>query len=104
MHPDPSSWSLPLLLRSPIAARQQPVPRVVPFPRGPLTDPAAVALFDDAEREVILQTKALAHWPDGSVRWLLLDFVVDQIAAGERCWTLRPRAGTPRVSPPPLTI
>ena len=27
-----------------------------------------------------LQTEALAHWPDGSVRWLLLDFQIDLAA------------------------
>jgi len=91
--PVPSSvaWSLPLLLRSPILAHEQPVTRGVPFPRGALIDPAAVALFDDAGREVFVQTQALSRWPDGSVRWLLLDFLVEQIAAGEHCWTLRPR-------------
>src|SRR5438067_11525258 len=79
----PEDWSLPLLLRAPIAAREQPVTRGVPFPRGLLTDPAAVALFDDAGREVFVQTQALARWPDGSVRWLLLHFPIEQIAAGD---------------------
>src|SRR5437867_11368145 len=94
----PEDWSLPLLLRSPIAAREQPVTRGVPFPRGVLIDPAAVVLFDSAGREVFVQTQALSRWPDGSVRWLLLDFLVEQIAAGEHCWMLRPRTGTTGVS------
>src|SRR5438552_10086411 len=84
----PEGWSLPLLLRSPIAAREQPVTRGVPFPRGVLTDPAAVALFDDARREVFVQTQVLSRWSDGSVRWLLLEFLMEQIAAGEHCWSL----------------
>src|SRR5439155_7659837 len=95
---------LPLLLRSPIAAREQPVTRGVPFPRGVLTDPAAVTLFDDAGREVFVQTQALSRWSDRTVRWLLLDFLIERIAAGERCWTLRPRPGPAGVSPPPLTL
>src|SRR5438552_13655097 len=100
----PEGWSLPLLLRSPIAAREQPVTRGVPFPRGLLTDPAAVALFDDAGREVFVQTQALSHWPDDSVRWLLLDFVIDEITAGEHAWTLRPRDGAACVPQPTLTF
>ena len=97
-------WSLSLLLRSGIPARTQPVTRGVPFPRGLLTDPNAVVLTDDEGREVALQTQALARWPDGSVRWLLLDFLIDQINAGEHRWMLRPRAGKAPVAPPPLSV
>src|SRR5258707_4090950 len=99
-----AAWSLPLLLRSPCAAREQPVTRGIPFPRGLLTDPAAVALFDDAGREVFVQTQALAYWPDDSVRWLLLDFLIGEITEGEHQWALRPRSGTAGASPPPLTL
>ena len=53
---------------------------------------------------MLLQTQALAHWPDGSVRWLLLDFLIEEITAGEHPWTLHPRSGTAGVSPPPLTL
>jgi len=85
-----TSWSLPLLLRSGIAARLQPITRGVPFPRGLLTDPNAVSLTDETGREIALQTQTLARWPDGSVRWLLLDFLIKEIATGEHRWTLRP--------------
>ena len=106
MHAPPEvaaeAWSLPLLLRSAVSARTQPVTRGIPFPRGLLTDPTAVALTDHAGREVALQTQVLARWPDGSVRWLLLDFLINDITEGEQRWILRPR-GVP-VGPSPTTL
>jgi hypothetical protein len=53
----------------------QPVTLGVPFPRGLLADPAQLALVNPEGRELPLQTRPLARWPDGSVKWLLLDFV-----------------------------
>lgn len=88
-----ADWSLPLLLRSAVSACCQPVTRGVPLPRGLLTDPGAVRLTDECGREVALQTEALARWPGGSVRWLLLDFLPDRLSAGEVRWALRPRTG-----------
>ena len=98
-----STWSLPLLLRSAVSARCQPVTRGVPFPRGLLTDPNAVALTDDAGRDVPLQTQTLARWPDGSVRWLLLDFIINELEAGECRWALH-GAGAGGVPPPSLSV
>ena len=39
--------------------------------------------------EVPLQTETLARWPDGSVRWLLLDFQIDLAAKQKKTLTLR---------------
>ena len=36
-----------------------------------------------------LQTESLARWPDGSVRWLLLDFQIDLAAKQKKTLTLR---------------
>jgi len=63
--------------------RQWPVSSGIPLSQGDLLDDRAAALFDAAGQEVPLQTEALARWPDGSVRWLLLDFQID-LAAHER--------------------
>lgn len=60
-----------------------PVTSGVPLAQGELKDHQATALFDAAGQEVPLQTEALAVWPDGSIRWLLLDFQID-LAAKER--------------------
>lgn len=52
----------------------------VPFAEGTLRDPALVRLLLGAS-ELPLQVRKTASWPDGSVRWLLLDFPVDLPAA-----------------------
>lgn len=83
------------------ATSAQPVTVGIPFPRGTLKD-AALSLTDAEGRELLLQTRPLAHWPDGSVQWLLLDF----IAEGASHWLLgpateggsRPKQGTLRVA------
>ena len=62
---------------------QWPVTSGIPFAQGALSNAESTALFDTAGREWPLQTEALAKWPDGSIRWLLLDFVVD-LQARER--------------------
>lgn len=59
---------------SPAAA--VPVSGGVPFAEGVLTDPGQVRLLQGG-REVPAQFRRAARWPDGSVRWLLVDFVSD---------------------------
>ncbi len=82
-----AAWSaeVPLTVEEPAGVARQawPVTSGVPLAQGALNDDQAAALFDAAGGEVPLQTEALARWPDGSVRWLLLDFQID-LAAGER--------------------
>jgi len=46
----------------------------VPFPQGHLASPGSVRLLDAQGREAPLQTKVLATWPDGTIKWLLLIF------------------------------
>jgi hypothetical protein len=86
------AWSLPLLLRSPCAARTQPVTRGFPLPRGLLDRHDAVTLADGTGGAIPLQTEALARWSDGSVRWLRLDFLIPEVGAAEEHWTLQPGA------------
>lgn len=61
-------------------ARPFPVTGGLPFGRGELRDAAQVRLRDGAN-ELPLQTEVLARWPDGSVKWLLLDFQSGPAAA-----------------------
>ncbi len=56
-----------------ITSRDFPVTGGVPFARGALKDPQGVALRI-GDQIVPLQIQQLAMWPDGSVKWLLLDF------------------------------
>ena len=52
----------------------EPVTCGIPWPRGLLSDVAQLCLFDEQGQAVKLQARALDHWPDGSVRWALLDW------------------------------
>jgi hypothetical protein len=57
--------------------RREPITCGVPWPRGLLRDPANLRLCDDQGRGVPLQARSLDCWPDGSVRWSLLDWQAD---------------------------
>lgn len=41
----------------------------VPWPRGAVTSPAALALADTSGASVPVQSWPLAYWPDGSLKW-----------------------------------
>ena len=78
---------LPLLLRRPLPdgspdrrpsmSGPWPVSVGVPFPKGALGSDGEVRLVGKRNAEIPLQTRTLARWPDGSVRWALLDFEAD---------------------------
>ena len=51
-----------------------PITGGIPIARGALKDVRAVRLMIQGA-EVPAQARALAQWPDGSVKWLLLSFV-----------------------------
>ncbi|MBM3891731.1 MAG: hypothetical protein FJ388_21665, partial [Verrucomicrobia bacterium] len=70
-----------------VARVQWPARGGIPFGRGKLREPALVGLMD-GKREIPLQKKVLAVWPDGSVRWLLVDFLADVAAAQTARYTL----------------
>lgn len=75
------------LLDAPAADADAPlVSGGVPLPKGALKDASHVRLRHRAA-DVPLQTRALAYWPDKSVKWLLLTFPADggavQGASGE---------------------
>ena len=57
--------------------KRWPVTRGVPLPEGMLrgTDGLSVAHPDGAR--VPTQFRVIGHWPDGSVKWVLVDFQAD---------------------------
>jgi exo-rhamnogalacturonan lyase-like protein/beta-L-arabinofuranosidase (glycosyl hydrolase family 127) len=83
--------TVPITVTEPCGVDRQswPVTSGVPFAQGSLKSADAVALFADGGKEVPLQTEALALWPDGSVRWLLLDFQTDLKGHERRTFQLR---------------
>ena len=55
--------------------RQEPVQLGIPIPKGELASPADVMLVGPENSSPICQKTPLSHWPDGSVRWLRLNFL-----------------------------
>lgn len=56
--------------------RAEPVTVSIPFAAGALTDPQQLVIRDD-DAALPTQTRTLATWPDGSVKWLLVHFQPD---------------------------
>lgn len=97
-----AAWSLAgetrLTVEEPAGVERQqwPVTSGIPLALGTLGDDQAAALFDEGGKEIPLQTEPLARWPDGSIRWLLLDFQIDLAARQTKTLTLRFGPGTRR--------
>jgi len=56
--------------------KAEPVTLGVPFPKGALKDGDGVRLARDSN-VIPCQREITSRWPDGSIRWLLLDFLAD---------------------------
>jgi hypothetical protein len=85
----PSPVSVPLLIHhNGTCSSVQPVTLGIPLPSGSLREPGALSLVDDKGKQVLLQTQPLARWPDGSVKWLLLDFLLPAQLQGRIGWKL----------------
>lgn len=54
-----------------------PVTSGVPFPKGALADGSQCRILTPAGQPLPAQFRELARWPDGSVKWLLVDTLVD---------------------------
>ncbi|AMV23244.1 hypothetical protein VT84_02465 [Gemmata sp. SH-PL17] len=61
-----------------------PVTTGLPFPRGALVDLRKLVLRDASGKAVHLQSRATDRWPDGSVRWVLLDWIAEANAGPYR--------------------
>ena len=53
---------------------REPVRVGVPFPRGMLTESSGIELVGPSGDSLIHQACVLAHWPDDSIKWALVDF------------------------------
>ena len=83
--------STPLLISVPSAREGhcEPVSVGMPLPAGLVTSEHDITLQDDRGQLTPLQSKVLERWPDGSIRWVLLDFQVTGDARPERRFTVR---------------
>lgn len=59
-----------------IARENSPITFGFPFPEGVLFDPEMVRVLDPRGREIPSQYSITCLWPDGSIKWLLLDFSI----------------------------
>ena len=77
-------FSIPLHVQEPsgVARSQYPITAGVPVPRGVLLSTDHVRLVGPSGEEMPLQVGRAATWPDGSIKWMHLDFQVN-LAAGE---------------------
>jgi hypothetical protein len=55
----------------------------VPLPRAAVKDPARLTVLDPKGAPVPAQFETMATWPDGSVKWVLVDFAADCPARGK---------------------
>src|SRR5689334_5771579 len=87
-----ASAIVPLRILSSVAvpAGRQPLSFGVPFPKGHVkagTSDAHIVLA--SEQVFSAQTSELAHWSDGSVKWLLVDFLAPELTSGDNPCELR---------------
>jgi hypothetical protein len=66
-----------------LARASEPVTFGVPLARGVLNDAARVQMTDAGGSPLLCAATPLAQWPDGSIKWMLVDTQVPVAAAGE---------------------
>ncbi len=81
-----------------VARAAWPVTGGVPFGPGDLSDAKVLGLWRSDGTPAPLQTDVLARWPDGSVRWLLVDFQADLSPGQKAAFRLR-RGPCPTAAP-----
>lgn len=65
-----------------------PVRAGLPIPQGELADAQNARVTDAAGRALASQNRALATWPDGSVKWLYLDFTHDFSKSAKQAYAI----------------
>ncbi len=86
-----------------VARGSAPLTVGLPLPRGALGDASNVRLLDPGGAALPLQTRSLSRWPDGSIKWILLDTRLD-LAAGERVTLTLQYGGDARLRTPAPAI
>jgi hypothetical protein len=77
MSRSPSIMTAELAVHVPAARGREPLACGLPWPRAAVPEGAFLELCDARGEHVPLQMRVLDHWPDGSVRWALLDWQAD---------------------------
>ena len=76
----------------------EPVTVSIPFARSRLDDPRKLVIRD-GERRLPAQSRALARWDDGSVKWLLVHLQPDLPGNADKTLTFDVEANPPEVEP-----
>ena len=86
---------VPLAIAEPagVARKAEPVTVGVPLPAGRVRTTAGLWIADPSDHPALSQTHILERWPDGSIRWLLLDFLASAGADETVTYTLRDGGG-----------
>jgi hypothetical protein len=82
------------------ASSCEPVTVGIPMPRGLVDDARRIGLVDADGKSVPLQALPTERWPDGSVRWALIDFQATGAGAAERRYQLTFDAGVTALAAP----
>ncbi len=71
-------WPVELIVRNDtgVTCRSAPVTSGVPLKMGMARSTKRLRIVDANGKAVAAQFRALNHWPDGSIRWILCDFQV----------------------------
>lgn len=86
----PIDIPLTITNRENAAKTAEPVTSGVPFAQGSLFDNNVNSIkIISGQTEIPASFNVTAHWPDGSVRWLMIDFQTDLPASGSVSVTLR---------------
>lgn len=71
-----NSFSCPIYLneRYGISRQKEPVRIGVPFPKGCVNTPTLLKMKAPNGKKCQFQSKVMSYWPDGSAKWVLIDF------------------------------
>jgi YetA-like protein len=83
-------WRVDVTAHAPVnpAGRSWPVRCGLPIPRGELGSAANAAVLDHAGKRLPSEARAMGVWPDGTVKWLYLDFMSDFSQQSEQRFTI----------------
>ena len=82
--------AVPMRLENPgPAISHAPVTFGVDLPSGVVHDDCRMTISCAHTCGLDVQQEVLARWPDGSVKWMLIDFIADVIPSGTSHWKLR---------------
>ena len=81
------------------ARRSEPVSTGIPLPRAAVKELSGLCVRGPGGAAVPAQFETLATWPDGSVKWVLVDFFADCPAGGKAVYTLSDRGSRPEKTP-----